>query len=230
MGGPLRAVAAAALATLAGSAAAQASWSVALESDYRFRGISLSDGRPAAHANFAYDSLAGWYGGASVSTVEFDGDGRSAGRLGYAGIAWRAFAQASLEAGAVFSHFARDSRYDYAEAFAGASGRSWSARVYVSPDYFGQSVRTAYAELDVRHAFDATLRAFAHVGVLARLSGRPYGDASSATSADARVGVGATLGPWDLQFARVAASGNGRAYGYYEADHGAWVLSVAASF
>ena len=59
-------------AGLAMSAAAQAQLgaSVAADSDYRFRGVSLSDSRPGLRLTLNYDAPAGWYAGASATRVE----------------------------------------------------------------------------------------------------------------------------------------------------------------
>ena len=53
----------------ASEACAQVSGSVTLVSDYRYRGISLSDGRPTAQLSVAYDRPDGWYMGAFASRV-----------------------------------------------------------------------------------------------------------------------------------------------------------------
>src|SRR5690349_12947644 len=61
---------AALLLTLSSCAAlAQVSGSVALLSDYRFRGVSLSNGKPVAQAGVAYDAPQRWYAGGLVSAV-----------------------------------------------------------------------------------------------------------------------------------------------------------------
>src|SRR3954462_13454357 len=66
------AVAAILIGAVAGSAAAQLSGTVAGVTDYRYRGVTFSDRRPAAQAGLTYDDASGWYAGAFGSTVRLD--------------------------------------------------------------------------------------------------------------------------------------------------------------
>ena len=50
---------------------AEVSGSVTLVSDYRFRGVSLSDESPAAQFSLAYDNRSGWYAGVFGSSTQF---------------------------------------------------------------------------------------------------------------------------------------------------------------
>lgn len=225
-----RAFVCASTALLAAHAGAQTSLSVRAESDYRFRGVSLSDRSPAAHLNVAYDAPGGWYAGGAVSTVNLDREHRSAAVVGYAGYARRMATGASWEAGATAAHFTADSRYDYGELFAGFADRSWGVRLYYSPAYFGYSLRTAYVELNVGTALTSQLRVFGHVGLLNRLSGTTGWTASTRVRGDARVGLGWSWGAWELQLARVVSSADGPYPMYYGRDQGALVLSAIGTF
>jgi len=83
-------------------AAAQVAASIALKSDERFRGRSLSDGRPVATLDLSYDSKSGPYLGGSATAI-LTGKER-AGLLGartYAGYATRTPADIGLDAGIV---------------------------------------------------------------------------------------------------------------------------------
>ena len=101
------AVAAASLLA-AGGAPAQVSGSISLASEYNARGVSLSNGRPAAQLSLSYDASPCWYAGA------FAAPGLTqAGRSGvaklvlYGGYAARLPSGLSWEAGASgtsFSH------------------------------------------------------------------------------------------------------------------------------
>jgi uncharacterized protein (TIGR02001 family) len=57
------------LCAAAQSATAQLSGTLSAVSDYRYRGVTFSDRRPAAQAGLAYDDPSGWYAGAFGSTV-----------------------------------------------------------------------------------------------------------------------------------------------------------------
>src|SRR5574338_1631076 len=71
--------------SLAGGAWAQLSGSLGIVSDYRYRGVSLSDGKPAAQFGVAYDGAGGWYAGAFASTADF-------GRPARADVQWLPYA------------------------------------------------------------------------------------------------------------------------------------------
>lgn len=90
-------LAAVVLAAVSTSAQAQSSWtldgSIGLVSDYRFRGISLSNERPALQGGLTASHTSGFYGDVFLSTIEeygigSDGDGAEievTGSLGWAG-------------------------------------------------------------------------------------------------------------------------------------------------
>ena len=97
-------------------ARAQVAGSATLVSDYRFRGVSLSDDQPSAQLSIDYDQPAsGWYAGGMMSTVRFDS--RNAVQLlGYAGHARRLSADWSWDAGVRYARFTGAEPYAYAEA------------------------------------------------------------------------------------------------------------------
>src|SRR5512144_21045 len=101
-GGLGRAVAAILIGAAAGSAAAQLSGTVAAVTDYRYRGVTFSDRRPAAQAGLTYDDASGWYAGAFASTVRLDPPGPATSNfqaIAYGGYAARLESGVSLEAG-----------------------------------------------------------------------------------------------------------------------------------
>ena len=212
-----------------GFAAAQVGGSVIVESDYRFRGISLSGGDPTAHLNLAYDHASGWYTGASLTGTELKPGSRKTALTAYLGYASRRGDLGAWEAGAVLNRFFGVTYYDYDEVYAGFIAERWTARVYYSPDYFGRSVRTMYAELNGNLPLTAQLRAFAHLGVLARLSGNvtPGG---GQTRYDARIGLGLRIADFDASLAWVD-SNRGRPYvAAYDQSRSTAVLSASYDF
>ena len=217
----------AAVAVLALPAGARAEWggSVAVESDARFRGISLTDERPAARVTLGYDHASGGYAGASLGNVAFEGRGRYPALLGYAGITGAAAAGWRWDAGATYWHVAGMSRYDYAEAYAGVLGERWSARLFVSPDYYGGGARTAYVELDAGWPFAAGWRVAAHVGVLRRID---VGGAGART--DGRVSAAVQVGAVELQFAWVGVTTGGPYVASYDQRRSTLVASAAFAF
>jgi uncharacterized protein (TIGR02001 family) len=210
----------------AGGAAAQVGAGLTLESDYRFRGVSLSGGQPDLHLNLAWDGANGAYAGAAATSVELERGPRRGQLIGYLGVA-RATGGVGWEVGASAAHFVAAAGYDYAELYAGLLAGGWNARLSFSPDYFGQGARTLYAELNADRALEAPWRVFAHLGALGAIGGAA---ASTRPRYDLRVGLGATYDAWDLQLAWVEA-GSGDIYPTpYPAKRRGLVLSVARFF
>jgi len=222
---------------------AHAQWSttVAVDSDYRYRGVSLSDSRPSARITLNYDAPQSWYAGASASRVELIHGEPYEQLLGYGGYVTRADDGHRFEIGATYSHFTGDSTYDYAEVYAGVLADRWSARLYYAPDYFGRHSQSAYVELNAHHLLNDNLRLFAHGGALVPLtgasnSGGAFANAAasngsaSKTRLDLRVGAGAALRDWDLQLAWVTTSSGGPYPAIYSGRRSAFVASASYSF
>ena len=209
--------------------AAQVGGSILAETDYRYRGVSLSGEDPTLHLSLSYDHPAGWYAGASLAAVELVPGFRRAATTGYAGYVQRSAAGWAWEAGATVSHFSGFSGYDYGEAFAGVIGERWSARLYFSPDYFGRNARTLYGEVNGGVPISPMFRAFVHLGVLSRLSGTaPEG--VEEVRYDVRAGIGARMGGSDLRLAWVAG-GPGEPYvAAYRQRRSTAVLSYSFDF
>ena len=100
----LRIVVACGLLLVATAARAQASASVALVSDDRYRGVSLSDGRPVLQFGAGYDADDGGYAGGFLSGARLDGRDAARWQL-YAGRARRFGDGASWDVGAQYTGF-----------------------------------------------------------------------------------------------------------------------------
>jgi uncharacterized protein (TIGR02001 family) len=212
-----------------GSACAQLSGSVAVDSDYRIRGVSFSNSKPTLRAALNYDAANGAYLGASVARVESIYRERYVQATPYAGYALPVAPQRSLEFGLTYSHFAGDSGDDYAEAYVGLLAERWSARVFYAPDYFGRQVRTLYAEFNVHTVMNPVARLFAHAGLLASVGGNAASRASR-TRTDLRLGAGFALGDVDLQLAWSGATRGGPEQTVYRGRRCAFVASASLSF
>lgn len=184
------------------AALAQLSGSVAVLSDYRWRGLSLSDNRATPQLTLNYDSDAGWYAGAMASHARLQETG-TAQLVAYGGYARRLAGGAGWEAGATQTIFTRTGSDNYAEAYAGVSGEQVSARLYYSPRYFGRAAHTLYAEANGFLRLGATLRLVGHAGLLRALGGADQIGMPSGHRADFRLGLAAQVGDIDLQLARV---------------------------
>jgi uncharacterized protein (TIGR02001 family) len=209
-------------------AQAQLGASVAVDSDYRFRGVSLSDGRPTARLSLNVDTVDGWYAGAAATRVALVRGEHYTQLLPYVGGLVRWDERHRIEAGATFAHFTGDSTYDYAEAFAGVLADRWSARVYAAPNYFGRGARTLYAEFNAHVLLDDGVRLFGHAGALTATR-RTTTDADK-SRIDVRAGAGWSARDWDLQLAWVAATRGGPYPAVYGGRRSAWVTSASFSF
>jgi uncharacterized protein (TIGR02001 family) len=190
-----KAVALAAL-LCAAQAHAQFASSVALLSDYRYRGVSLSDGQPAAQLSLSYDApSSGGYAGAMVSNVRLSRED-AAQVIGYAGVARRFASDWSWDVGMEYTQYTGHYSYRYAEVYAGVNYRHVGVRLYYASDYFGLGRPVLYAELNASQNLGDRWYVFGHAGVL-----QSNGAYEDRRRNDYRAGFGLTLDDFDLQLA-----------------------------
>jgi uncharacterized protein (TIGR02001 family) len=181
-----------ALFLTATEAAAQLSGNFALLSDYRYRGVSLSDRRPAIQAGIAYDHSSGLYGGAQASTVHIEGADSSLSGEGYLGFAYALSRSVSLDLGAAryfYPYSETHGSYDYNDAYAGVSVDNVHARLHYSDKYYGRDVEAWYAEISGSLQLMDTLALVAHVGYLTRYGQRSYPGAPPTSQWDGKLGL-----------------------------------------
>jgi len=216
----------------AASAQAQVSGSAGIVSDYMYRGISLSSGKPAARLSLDVDGANGWFAGGQVVSGQLAPQShRNAQWLGYAGYAQRLPSGLSWEAGLSAYAFHGAPDWNFREVFAGLSFENYSARLHYSPDYLGFGERTVYAELNGGGALGTAWRYFWRGGFLSA----PGHAASS--RAEGRIGIGTAVDGWQMQLsldaARLRRQGGG--YGSYSSEasskvHSKLVLGLARGF
>jgi uncharacterized protein (TIGR02001 family) len=223
------ALVAAALACALTAAQAQLGASITAVSDYRFRGVSMSDAEPALLLGVVYDARGGSYAGASLTRVALSRGQRYTELVGYAGRVVETCFGAGWEIGAVASHFGGDASYDFIELYTGLVAERWNTRLYLSPDYFGRGVRTAYAEWNGHWPLGADVRLIGHAGVLGGLGGAAGSDSHRARL-DTRLGIGISRGSADLQFAWVAASRGGPYPAVYDTRRSGWLFSASFAY
>jgi uncharacterized protein (TIGR02001 family) len=197
----LRGLLAASLLSVSLAAQAQASASLSLVSEYAVRGLSLSDGHPAAQLRVDVDTPSGWYAGGFVSSARLAYSPARAQLIAYAGYAARTASGMSWDAGISRTGFPRDGRYRYDEVHAGLSWERASVRAYFSPDYYGAG-RSAYLEWNGMHPLGERWRLVGHAGVQRRFGG--YGGARGPARADLRLGLAYDAGPATFQLAWLA--------------------------
>jgi uncharacterized protein (TIGR02001 family) len=185
--------------TSASPAAAQVGSSVSIFSDDRFRGYSLSEGRPVAILDLSYDAPNGLYGAISGSVVATRHDGLQP--LGFqlnGGYAKRLSSGFTLDGGLVHSNYSayssRRTGRSYTEAYFGVAGKLLSSRIYVSPDYLKPGTWTIYGELDASLPVAKKLHLTGHIGMLAPLDRRGGGEIYR-RELDWRLAVARDFGP-----------------------------------
>jgi uncharacterized protein (TIGR02001 family) len=215
--------------TFSTAGGAQVGALVSAYSDYRFRGVSLSDGRPVALLDLSYDLPGGFYAALSGGALATRDEGPQF--LGYSvngGYAVRLNSSLSGDLGVVHSAYSHYSGLaggrSYTEIYWGVAGKLVSARLSISPNYLGNANWTAYAE--VNGHVDLSRRAVIEVGAgaLSALGGSYHGQ--SRPQFDARIGVGQRLGPLMLHASVVTRT---RAYLYSTSAKGATAVVVGLS-
>lgn len=199
------------ICSAAAPASAQLGATVSAFSDERFRGFSLSEGRPVAVLDLAYDDPSGFYLDGSGSLVFHHGAEPAPLGLQLAGgYAKRLRSGTTIDFGVThssYSHYSNGRQGDsYTEVYAGIARGFLSSRFFVSPHYFTSGRWTAYGEVNAnfvpvsRWSFDA------HLGMLAVIrspSSEPY-----RSNFDWRLAVSREFGPVSLH---AALTGHGRA-------------------
>lgn len=186
-----------AIAALPAVSRAQVSGGVTLASDYRIRGVSLTDGRGVAVASLAYDHGSGVYAGGSVVAHDpAERDLRLLGWQGYAGLSGRLDRGAAWDVGVSHVHMEPyfDRRYplEYTQVHVGLSQGDIAGRLSVASGYPRKGVETAYAELNAALRPAEDWRLIGHVGLQSRLTERR--SAEDDERLDVTVGVARSFG------------------------------------
>ena len=180
--------------------------------DARFRGYSLSAGKPVAALDLSYDDPSGLYGALTANAVANDGVHPLGIQLN-GGYARRLASGPVLDLGVVHSSYSRYGSKGSAsctEVYDGATYKFLSGRVAYSPHYFEAGAQTLYGELDANVSPARKLRLDGHVGVLVPLAYRDMGE-SARTQYDWRIGAAREVGPLSLH-AILTGGGPGRDY------------------
>lgn len=187
---------------LAGPAYGQVGLSLAAVSDYRYRGVSLSDARPAASLSLSYDHPSGLYAGTQLIAAQPRGQGAEVvANLTYAGYVARRGRGPAVDLGAIrydlTSYGSRKRTVDYGELYVGLVGDHLNAHLYYAPDYYQSGVRTLYADLAGGFRPTPAVRLFGHVGVHAPVGGRKRPQARKVRY-DFRAGTALDIGAAEL--------------------------------
>jgi len=212
------------------TAQAQISGDATVVSDYRFRGVSLSQGNPEAQVDIGYDSPNGIYAGGFASGVNLNGADAEQ-FIAYSGYTSRFSSGLSWESGISSAFYSGISHLNYSEAFVGLTSDNYSARIYYSPRYLDQNTSTLYAELNAAFTLEEEWRLLAHVGLLHPFSDGNNGASELVSRYDGRLAIDARLADWDAQLAWVILQEKSTLYPQYQdLNPHAVVLSISYSF
>jgi len=191
--------AALALTGLASPAAAQVAVELGLQSDYRYRGFTLSDEQPVGSVTLSYDDPSGLYaGGMVVGTID-DGEPQLVAAQASLGYATRLTPDLSIDGGlsrTEYSAYAYGHNVHYTEVYLGLATRNLTTRVRYSPDYLRSDWETLYVELDGGLEVAPAWFVSAHVGQLTYLG--DIGPYLVRHNWDWRLGGSRQLGPWGV--------------------------------
>lgn len=215
-------------------AAAGAAFNATATTDFRYRGVSLSDQRPALTVGVSYDHPSGAYVSAvAIGALKPGGGAAYLGEQIYAGRALSGRTGLSWDVGLARTQVKTRGREPYSirytELYAGASRGGLNAYVYLSPDYMGEGAKTVYASLGGTRRLEDDWRVVGHVGLLAPVDRKPRSEIRKAQF-DTSIGLGRRIGPIDAQL-RWTLHGPG---GGYAPDHPqsrqALMLSATVTF
>ncbi|HYX47861.1 MAG TPA: TorF family putative porin [Sphingomicrobium sp.] len=200
--------------SIAAPAAAEVGATFSIFSDDRFRGYSLSDGRPVGTFDFAYDDSSGFYADAAATGVIRQGSPSALGAQFNGGFAKQLKSGTTLDFGIIYSSYSHYSqgggRKSYGEIYAGIARGAFSSRIFLSPHYSEAGLWTTYGEINANISPARKWSIDAHAGILLPLR-NPDADENYRPAFDARLGITRELGPLSLHASWVLGE-HGREY------------------
>lgn len=172
-------------------------------SDYRFRGNSLSEGKPALQANVAYDGKSGWYAGQFASIAELDRPSIRTQANTYLGYAQRLNAGDSWDLGASYTSYPSNGRYNYGEIFLGITTEQFATKLFVSPDYLGSRERLFYLEANASKSLDKRTNLIGRIAYQRAIFNEKSLYAMQASGFDGQLSVQTRYESWSLQMSWV---------------------------
>ncbi|NUR45627.1 MAG: hypothetical protein HOP91_05660 [Sphingomonas sp.] len=214
--------------------AAQIGVVVSIFSDDRFRGVSISDGRPVGTLDLGYDAPNGMYANLSGTVVVTRDEGlKTLSAVVNGGYAKEIHSGLTADFGVFYSRYSHysglSSGRDFTEVYAGLAGKIIGGRISVSPNYFGAARWTAHGEVDAHWDLSQNLALEGEAGLLVPLE-RPAYVRDIRPQLDARCGISRRAGPVTLHAAVSGRGGDDTAYG--DEGHGrvALVLGLSTAF
>lgn len=202
------------------------SWNAAVTSDYRFRGLSQTDGKPALQLGIDYGFENGLYVGAWGSNVDF-GDSTDAEVDTYIGWNRDLSDSANLDLQLVRYNYINqpsDTDYAYSEFIAKLSlHEQYGIQLGYTNGYFNESLDSLYLGLDGSWGIGNGFNLTASAGYTT-VSGADYED-----YADYSLGVNRDFGPVNVGLVYVGTDSSGKTNFAETADETV-VLTIGAEF
>jgi uncharacterized protein (TIGR02001 family) len=191
-------------------ASAEITPGVSLDSDLVQRGVSFSQGRPAASISLSAETASGFYGGVNAtSTDPFRAPYVARGVSERAGFAFRQGDALSFDLGVSRSDYeirtTEPYRDGFTEIYGGVMKDGWSAYLYYSPHYFAEGPPSLYLDLGKSVRLSPRLAVSGHVGVLNGLRSWSA-DANRRSRYDARIEAVYSLAGVDLRLGLTTAA------------------------
>lgn len=206
------------------------SGSVALQSEYRFRGQTPGDGGASPQLTLNLDSASGWYLGGFAAGMRIGADDGYKLQA-YAGHAQRLSSTLSWDAGCSHIAYTQAHLNDFYECYAGLSGERMNARLSYAPRYFGYQARVLYGEVNLFYPLHPRLNLIAHGGLLYNLGDGVWPGVPAHTRNDLKLGVAIPFGNWTLQLAREHSPDDGLRYNRYPVHPAkAWTMGASYAF
>jgi hypothetical protein len=205
---------------------------VSAYSDFRYRGVSLSSGRPVGLLDLSYDASNGLYGALSGSVVASREGVRPLGVTLNGGYARRIGRDLSADVGIVHSRFSQYSDVPtgrtYSEVYAGLSSKYVGTRFSLSPNYIGKAHWTLHGEINGHVDLTKSLNLDGELGALLPLNN--YGMIGSSRGIwDARLGLAQRVGAVSLHGAVTARGMRANIYGKWGRSRIALILGISTS-
>ena len=162
-----------------GASAVEYSGSVALYSDYLYRGRTLTEGSPTAALGMGLDDAGGSYGGLTIVPSRLPGQGHWGLALRpYAGVACACAAGLTWDTGITASRFTGAPPRDYPEIYGGVARDGLTSRLSF-PLHRGDTGSSGpYLELGLTRPVEDHLQLTLHAGALIPGGGAPQGAGS----------------------------------------------------
>lgn len=231
------------LMAAAGAANAELSSTWTLTNDYDFRGITQSAKDPAVQPSIDFATESGWYIGAWASNVDFGDDVDYEVDL-YTGFTGGEEDGLGWDVGLVYYAYPDDSDINFPEIYGSLTYDWFEGKLWYSNDFGGSSEDAIYAEANATVPLPANFSILVHVGY----SLGDYWDAVGADVSaevedetgvnpgwdgeyiDYSVGVGYTVGNFDLALKYIDTDGDLEDPGDVLNNEGRVIFTIATTF